>query len=209
MILKFVTGAASSAVPVRTLLDWNVDDPLPDVARRNPAAARVSGASRRGPRVREWRECPSPQVLNRARRVGVSLLQRCAVRIRGSSTAQSGRVRGSLAMTCDDGAYAAVIRQAVGPGPSLGARHERDHRRQRALPSQDQYMGGPAGVAQPSRPVDRIRISRRSRRWQCAEPTPAAPTRIRVLPREGAAEHEAGAVTRVRTRCTDPRGAEG
>ena len=40
MILKFVTGAASSAVPVRTLLDWNVDDPLPDVARRcsNPAA---------------------------------------------------------------------------------------------------------------------------------------------------------------------------
>jgi hypothetical protein len=34
MILQFVTGAASSAVPVRTLLDWNVDDPLPDVARR-------------------------------------------------------------------------------------------------------------------------------------------------------------------------------
>jgi hypothetical protein len=34
MILKFVTGAASSAVPVGTLLDWNVDDPLPDVARR-------------------------------------------------------------------------------------------------------------------------------------------------------------------------------
>jgi hypothetical protein len=145
MILKFVTGAASSAVPVRTLLDWNVDDPLPDVARRNPAAARVSGASRRGPRVREWRECPSPQVLNRARRVGVSLLQRCAVRIRGSSTAQSGRVRGSLAMTCDDGAYAAVIRQAVGPGPSLGARHERDHRRQRALPLSRSIHGWASG----------------------------------------------------------------
>jgi hypothetical protein len=30
----FVTGAASSAVTVRTLLEWNVDDPLPDVARR-------------------------------------------------------------------------------------------------------------------------------------------------------------------------------
>jgi hypothetical protein len=32
----FMTGAASSAVPVRTLLEWNVDDPLPDVARRYP-----------------------------------------------------------------------------------------------------------------------------------------------------------------------------
>ena len=43
MTLELVTGAASSAVPVktagrtllgRTLLGWNVDDPLPDVARR-------------------------------------------------------------------------------------------------------------------------------------------------------------------------------
>ena len=84
---------------------------------------------------------------------------------RGAQCASGGRrqpspdrVRGSLAMTGDDGAYAAVIRQAVGPGPSLGARHERDHRRQRALPLSRSIHGWASGVAQPSRPVDRIRI---------------------------------------------------
>jgi len=44
----FMTGAASAAVPVRTLLEWTSTIRCRTSRADNPAAARVSGAPRRG-----------------------------------------------------------------------------------------------------------------------------------------------------------------